>query len=230
MDKTDKKSMELKIDNGELKTSMIPEDFTDPQILYDKLIAMIKRYHPSGDISQIEKAYKIAYKAHDGQLRKSGEPYIIHPVCVCIILAELELDKETIVAGMLHDVVEDCDGISIEDIRREFGDIVASYVYQESEDKSKTWVERKGHTIDFLKNRASRNAKIIALGDKLANIRALYRDYNILGEELWQRFNMKDKKMQSWYYRGMIEGFADLSEFHEYEEYCQLVNEVFPEE
>lgn len=129
-----------------------------------------------------------------------------------------------------YDVVEDCDGISIDDIRREFGDIVASYVYQESEDKSKTWVERKGHTIDFLKNRASRNAKIIALGDKLANIRALYRDYNILGEELWERFNMKDKKMQSWYYRGMIEGFADLSEFHEYEEYCQLVNEVFPEE
>ena len=149
---------------------------------------------------------------------------------MAIILADLELDKETIVAGLLHDVVEDCDGISIEDIRREFGDIVASYVYQESEDKSKTWVERKGHTIDFLKNRASRNAKIIALGDKLANIRALYRDYNILGEELWERFNMKDKKMQSWYYRGMIEGFADLSEFHEYEEYCQLVNEVFPEE
>ena len=89
---------------------------------------------------------------------------------------------------------------------------------------------RVRHTIDFLKNRASRNAKIIALGDKLANIRALYRDYNILGEELWERFNMKDKKMQSWYYRGMIEGFADLSEFHEYEEYCQLVNEVFPEE
>ena len=91
-------------------------------------------------------------------------------------------------------------------------------------------VERKGHTIDFLKNHAPRNAKIIALGDKLANIRALYRDYKILGEELWQRFNMKDKKMQGWYYRGMIEGFADLSEFHEYEEYCQLVNEVFPEE
>ena len=108
--------------------------------------------------------------------------------------------------------------------------VAAMTLDQDSEDKSKTWVERKGHTIDFLKNRASRNAKIIALGDKLANIRALYRDYNILGEELWERFNMKDKKMQSWYYRGMIEGFADLSEFHEYEEYCQLVNEVFPEE
>ena len=127
MDKTDKKSMELKIDNGELKTSMIPEDFTDPQILYDKLIAMIKRYHPSGDISQIEKAYKIAYKAHDGQLRKSGEPYIIHPVCVCIILAELELDKETIVAGMLHDVVEDT-VMTSEEIAAEFGDEVALLV------------------------------------------------------------------------------------------------------
>ena len=205
-------------------------DFTSPEVLYKELINSVLKYHPSTDISMIEKAYKVASEAHEGQKRKSGEPYIIHPLCVAIILADLELDKETIVAGLLHDVVEDCDGISIEDIRREFGDIVASYVYQESEDKSKTWVERKGHTIDFLKNRASRNAKIIALGDKLANIRALYRDYNILGEELWERFNMKDKKMQSWYYRGMIEGFADLSEFHEYEEYCQLVNEVFPEE
>ena len=152
------------------------------------------------------------------------------PMEVAAIVAAMTLDQDMLCAAVLHDVVEDCDGISIDDIRREFGDIVASYVYQESEDKSKTWVERKGHTIDFLKNRASRNAKIIALGDKLANIRALYRDYNILGEELWERFNMKDKKMQSWYYRGMIEGFADLSEFHEYEEYCQLVNEVFPEE
>ncbi len=127
MDNTDKKSVELKIDNGELKTSMIPEDFTDPQILYDKLIAMIKKYHPSGDISQIEKAYKIAYKAHDGQLRKSGEPYIIHPVCVCIILAELELDKETIVAGMLHDVVEDT-VMTSDEIAAEFGDEVALLV------------------------------------------------------------------------------------------------------
>ena len=206
------------------------QDFTSPEVLYQELIASVRKYHPSTDITMIQKAYEVASDAHKDQKRKSGEPYIIHPLCVAIILADLELDKETIVAGLLHDVVEDCDGISIEDIRREFGDIVASYVYQESEDKSKTWVERKGHTIDFLKNRASRNAKIIALGDKLANIRALYRDYNILGEELWERFNMKDKKMQSWYYRGMIEGFADLSEFHEYEEYCQLVNEVFPEE
>ena len=105
---------EVKIDNGELATSMIPEDFTEPEVLFQKLISMVKKYHPSDDVHLIEKAYKIAYKAHDGQKRKSGEPYIIHPVCVCIILAELELDKETIVAGMLHDVVEDTIMISDE--------------------------------------------------------------------------------------------------------------------
>lgn len=178
-----------------------------------------------------EKAVIYATNAHNGQTRKGTNlPFIIHPMEVAAIVAAMTLDQDMLCAAVLHDVVEDCDEISIEDIRREFGNVVASYVYQESEDKSKTWVERKGHTIDFLKNRASRNAKIIALGDKLANIRALYRDYNILGEKLWERFNMKDKKMQGWYYRGMIEGFADLSEFHEYEEYCQLVNEVFPVE
>ena len=84
-----------------------PADFTSPEVLYNELIAAIRKYHPSDDISMIEKAYRIAYEAHKDQRRKSGEPYIIHPLCVAIILADLELDKETIVAGMLHDVVED---------------------------------------------------------------------------------------------------------------------------
>lgn len=121
------KKRDLSIDNGELKTSMIPADFTEPEELYQKLVEMVRRYHPSDDISLIEKAYNIAYKAHEGQLRKSGEPYIIHPVCVCIILAELELDKETIVAGMLHDVVEDT-VMTSEEIAKEFGDEVALLV------------------------------------------------------------------------------------------------------
>ena len=122
-----KKTTEVKIDNGELDTSMTPKDFTEPEILYDKLKSMIRGYHPSTDISLIEKAYDIAYKAHEGQLRKSGEPYIIHPLCVCIILAELELDKETIVAGMLHDVVEDT-VMTSEEITQEFGEEVALLV------------------------------------------------------------------------------------------------------
>ena len=83
------------------------KDFESPDKLYEELIASVRKYHPSADISLIEKAYRIADKAHAGQVRKSGEPYIIHPLCVAIILADLELDKETIVAGLLHDVLED---------------------------------------------------------------------------------------------------------------------------
>ena len=121
------KTTEVKIDNGELDTSMTPKDFTEPGILYEKLKNMILGYHPSTDISMVEKAYEIARGAHEGQLRKSGEPYIIHPLCVCIILAELELDKETIVAGMLHDVVEDT-VMTSDEITEEFGSEVSLLV------------------------------------------------------------------------------------------------------
>ena len=98
-------------------------DFTSPDILYKELIDSVKKYHPSTDISMIEKAYHIADEAHKGQLRKSGEPYIIHPLCVAIILADLELDKESIVAGLLHDVVEDT-VMTPEEIKQEFGEEV----------------------------------------------------------------------------------------------------------
>ncbi|MCR5585930.1 MAG: bifunctional (p)ppGpp synthetase/guanosine-3',5'-bis(diphosphate) 3'-pyrophosphohydrolase [Lachnospiraceae bacterium] len=115
------------LDNGELATSGISQDYKDPDELFHELIEMIKSYHPSDDLSLIEKAYKTAKDAHEGQKRKSGEPYIIHPVCVCIILAELRMDKETIVAGMLHDVVEDT-VMSSEDVTREFGKEVSLLV------------------------------------------------------------------------------------------------------
>ncbi|MBQ4232887.1 MAG: bifunctional (p)ppGpp synthetase/guanosine-3',5'-bis(diphosphate) 3'-pyrophosphohydrolase [Lachnospiraceae bacterium] len=104
-----------------------PEDFTDPDILYERLVKCVLRYHPNTDISMIEKAYRIAKKAHEGQLRKSGEPYISHPVCVAIILAELELDKESIVAGILHDVVEDT-VMTREELAEEFNEEIALLV------------------------------------------------------------------------------------------------------
>ena len=94
----------IKEEDGNIKRT---KEFESPEKLYEELIASVRKYHPSTDISMIEKAYKIASEAHQGQVRKSGEPYIIHPLCVGIILAELELDKETIVAGLLHDVLED---------------------------------------------------------------------------------------------------------------------------
>ena len=108
-------------------SGMTMKDFTSPEELYGELVAGIRKYHPSGDISMVEKAYRVADEAHRGQKRKSGEPYIIHPLCVAIILADLELDKETIIAGLLHDVVEDTI-MTEEEIRDQFGPEVALLV------------------------------------------------------------------------------------------------------
>ena len=104
-----------------------PADFTSPETLIDELKSRVLRYHPSDDLSMIEKAVEVAERAHSGQMRKSGEPYIIHPLCVGIILADLEMDKETIAAGILHDVVEDT-AMTVEEIRGTFGDDVALLV------------------------------------------------------------------------------------------------------
>ena len=113
--------------NNPMSEKFVPNDFTDPDMLYESLVERIKGYHPSSDISDIEKAYRIAKNAHEGQLRKSGEPYIIHPLCVAIILSQLELDKESIVAGILHDVVEDT-VMTQEELEAEFGSEVALLV------------------------------------------------------------------------------------------------------
>ena len=104
-----------------------PEDYQDPEQLYHVLIERVRKYHPSADITMIEKAYRIGKEAHRDQVRKSGEPYIIHPLWVGIILADLEMDKETIVAGMLHDAVEDTD-MTLDDVAGEFGEEVALLV------------------------------------------------------------------------------------------------------
>ena len=119
-----KKGKGLILDDGRIEAM---KEYLSPEELYQDLISRVRRYHPSDDISMIEKAYKIAYAAHEGQVRKSGEPYIIHPLCVAIILADLELDKETIEAGLLHDVVEDTIMTEAE-IEKEFGPDVALLV------------------------------------------------------------------------------------------------------
>ena len=119
-----KKGKSLVLDDGRIEAM---KEYLSPEELYQDLISRVRRYHPSDDISMIEKAYKIAYAAHEGQVRKSGEPYIIHPLCVAIILADLELDKETIEAGLLHDVVEDTI-MTEEEIEQEFGPDVALLV------------------------------------------------------------------------------------------------------
>ena len=168
----------------ELSTSQIEQEvkkmkeFESPEVLYDELIASVRKYHPSADISLIEKAYRIAYDAHQGQVRKSGEPYIIHPLCVAIILADLEMDKETIVAGLLHDVVEDT-VMTDEEIRKEFGDEVALLVDgvtklgQLSYDADKVEVQAENLRKMFLAMAKDIRVILIKLADRLHNMRTL---------------------------------------------------------
>ena len=154
------------------------KEFESPEKLYQELIASVRKYHPSTDISLIEKAYNIAYEAHKGQVRKSGEPYIIHPLCVAIILAELELDKETIVAGLLHDVVEDT-VMTDEEIKQEFGAEVALLVDgvtklgQLSYDADKVEVQAENLRKMFLAMAKDIRVILIKLADRLHNMRTL---------------------------------------------------------
>lgn len=169
---------EIKETSNQKKELSKPVDFTPPEILYEQLIDTIKRYHPSSDISLIEKAYSVAEKAHRGQKRKSGEPYIIHPICVAIILAELELDKETIVAGILHDVVEDTI-MTIDEITSEFSAEIALLVdgvtklTQLDLLQDKIEIQAENLRKMFLAMAKDIRVILIKLADRLHNIRTL---------------------------------------------------------
>ncbi|MCI8318690.1 MAG: bifunctional (p)ppGpp synthetase/guanosine-3',5'-bis(diphosphate) 3'-pyrophosphohydrolase [Lachnospiraceae bacterium] len=166
---------EIKKADANVKTM---EDFTSPDILYHELIDSVRKYHPSDDISLIEKAYQIAYEAHKDQRRKSGEPYIIHPLCVGIILADLELDKETIVAGLLHDVVEDT-VMTSEQLKEEFGAEVELLVDgvtklgQLSYSADKVEVQAENLRKMFLAMAKDIRVILIKLADRLHNMRTL---------------------------------------------------------
>ena len=153
-------------------------DFTSPEVLYKELINSVLKYHPSTEISMIEKAYKVASEAHEGQKRKSGEPYIIHPLCVAIILADLELDKETIVAGLLHDAVEDT-WMTYEEVEKEFGSEVALLVDgvtklgQLSYSADKVEVQAENLRKMFLAMAKDIRVILIKLADRLHNMRTL---------------------------------------------------------
>ncbi len=167
------------IHNDKKHTEMIiPADFTSPEILFKELVKIVRSYHPSADISMIERAFQAADTAHKGQFRKSGEPYIIHPLCVAIILAELELDKETIVAGLLHDVVEDT-VCTVDEISKEFNDEIALLVdgvtklTQLSYSKDKVEIQAENLRKMFLAMAKDIRVILIKLADRLHNMRTL---------------------------------------------------------
>ena len=155
-----------------------PGDYEDPDRLFDMLIARIRRYHPTKDVSKVEEAYEVAKIAHGDQKRKSGEPYIVHPLWVSIILADLEMDKETIIAGMLHDVVEDTH-VSEEELAKKFGKDVAHLVDgvtklgRLSYSSDKLDVQAENLRKMFLAMAKDIRVIIIKLADRLHNMRTL---------------------------------------------------------
>lgn len=174
----------------------------------------------------VRKAAEFAAKAHEGTFRKGTKiPYIFHPMEVAQLVAMMKGEPEVIAAAYLHDVLEDTN-VTAEEIEQTFGKRVLSLVQQETEDKSLTWKERKAATIRHLAS-ASYDVKILTLADKLSNLRASARDYMVLGEDFWQRFNEKKKESHQWYAKGILDGLNDLSELPEYQEFYRLYEFIY---
>lgn len=187
------------------------------------------------DTELLDRAIVFAVRAHAGTERRGkGFPYIVHPLEAMEIVATMTPDQELLAAAALHDTVEDTD-VTIAQIQTEFGDRVAELVAMESDephqsrDSIENWRARKQTAIDRLA-RASRDAKIVALGDKLSNMRAIARDYAEQGDNLWDLFHAKDRKDHEWHYRGLAASLRELQETFAYKEFEQLINQVFGSE
>lgn len=182
----------------------------------------------------LDRAIVFAVRAHAGTERRGkGFPYIVHPMEAVEIVATMTHDQELLAAAVLHDTVEDTD-TTIGQIQSEFGDHVAALVAAESDephqrpDSVENWRARKQAAIDRLVC-ASHDAKIVALGDKLSNMRAIARDYAVQGDKLWNLFHSKDRKDHEWHYRGLANALSDLRDTFAYKEFEHLINQVFGE-
>lgn len=195
----------------------------------------LKRMLSMEELPLFEKAAVFAAVAHRGTTRKGSRiPYLAHPMEAAAIVSEMTDDRDLIAAAMLHDVIEDTE-VTLPELEEYFGERIARYVSGESENKRRelppesTWMLRKQETIDFLEHQADTGAKMLALADKLSNLRSIARDVEIVGDRLWERFHQKDKAMHGWMYRQIAETLRELSKFPAWQEYDRLVREVFEE-
>ena len=184
-------------------------------------------------MERFTRAVIFAAQSHDGACRKGGPlPYILHPMEAAAIAATMTDDCDVLAAAVLHDTVEDTSA-TIEDIAREFGPGVAKLEEAESENKreeqsaSASWLIRKQETIDGLRAETDLRVMILALADKLSNIRAINRDFSAQGDRLWERFNQQDPTMQAWYYASIADALRPLSGTAAWKEYASLVDSVF---
>lgn len=182
--------------------------------------------------SLFEKALLFAIEAHSGMKRKSGEPYILHPIEVALIASKLTSDEEVISAAVLHDTVEDTD-TTPDDILRNFGERVAYLVALETENKRdgipkrETWQIRKEESLEELKGAADPGVRVVWLADKLSNMRSFHKMYLEKGDSLWQSFHQSDPGKQAWYYRTVRDLTRELSDTPEWREYNTLTEKVF---
>ena len=176
-------------------------------------------------------AIEYAAQAHREHFRKGTSiPYIIHPISVAKILIEYDCSEEVVIAGLLHDTVEDT-AVTLEAIRARFGETVAGLVEAASEpDKTDTWENRKRHTIEYLKT-APMEALLLSCADKLDNIRSIKEDYERFGESVWKRFR-RAKDSQKWYYGELAALFRSRAEGEPgatlFRQFCYEVQQVFP--
>ncbi|MCI8374097.1 MAG: bifunctional (p)ppGpp synthetase/guanosine-3',5'-bis(diphosphate) 3'-pyrophosphohydrolase [Lachnospiraceae bacterium] len=184
-------------------------------------------------LTRLDSAIIFATKAHSGTTRKgTNVPYIVHPIEAAAIVSTMTEDEEVIAAAVLHDVLEDTEATE-DDLLARFGRRITELVIGESEDKRRnfpaalTWRVRKQETITFLQTEADKDAKMLALADKLSNLRAIHRDVCVIGDAVWERFNVKDKSMHEWMYRSIAEALKDLEEYPAWQEYQTLLQHVF---
>ena len=184
----------------------------------------------------VSEAIAFAVKAHDGMRRKKSDvPYILHPMEAAVIVSTMTESQEVMAAAALHDVVEDAD-VSIDEIELRFGKRVRELVSSETEDKradlppEDTWRVRKEESLAVLANTTDLDVLILWLGDKLANMRSIYRDWKVEGDNMWQRFNQKDAKEQAWYYQSIIKLTERLAHTSAWLEYKTLTGIVFEKE
>jgi myo-inositol-1(or 4)-monophosphatase len=184
------------------------------------------------DTQLLDRAIIFAVKAHAGTERRGkGFPYIVHPMEAMEIVATMTPDQELLAAAALHDTVEDTD-VTVEQIREEFGERIASLVAAESDmmvegvSEEDSWHARKKAAIDRLAN-ASHDAKMVALGDKLSNMRAIARDYAVQGDKLWSLFHASDPKDHEWHYRGLANSLRELDNTFAFKEFESLIDQVF---
>lgn len=195
------------------------------------IIKLINITNGKGDACMINKAINFATVAHSNQTRKGTKiPYILHCLEAGTIAAYLsiqngKIDEDVVCAAILHDTMEDA-FVTYDTLKEAFNKNVADLVKYQSEDKSKKWHERKQATIDFLKTNKSRNVEIAVLSDKLSNMRSIYRDYQIMQEELWKKFNA-DKKWQHWYYQSIADAMSQVRNTNEFKEYESLITDTF---